>query len=280
VTTPEVRAAGGVVLRVDAARRVEVLLVHRPGHQDWTLPKGKADPEESDEACALREVAEETGLGCALGPELATTRYLDRRGRRKAVRYWAMTARAGRFTPNAEVDAVRWCPLAEAAALLSYSGDRLVLEAVAPALRALVFLVRHGSAAEGARPAADDRHRPLDARGRRQARALAAPLGGYPARRLLSSPADRCVQTLEPLSARLALPVEHDPGLVAGAPAAATEGSLARLGPGPLVLCTHEDVIANLVGAAAPRETGAVWLLGRDAGAVRPIRYWPPEGET
>ena len=88
---PDIRAAGGVVLRTGPGGRTEVLLVHRPGHRDWSLPKGKVEPDEAEEDCALREVAEETGLECLLGPELGGTRYRDRRGRDKAVRYWAMT---------------------------------------------------------------------------------------------------------------------------------------------------------------------------------------------
>jgi 8-oxo-dGTP diphosphatase len=64
-----VRAAGGVVVR-DAPGGPEVLVVHRPEYDDWTFPKGKAEPGETDEACALREVEEETGLVCELESEL------------------------------------------------------------------------------------------------------------------------------------------------------------------------------------------------------------------
>lgn len=273
---PEIRAAGGAVLRTDAARRPEVLLVHRPGHQDWTLPKGKVEPGEADEDCAVREVGEETGLDCLLGPELGTSRYRDRRGRGKAVRYWAMTVRDGAFRPNEEVDEVRWVPLVAAGRQLSYVGDRAILDALEPALRPLVFLVRHARAGERARWSGDDRIRPLDGHGRRQADALVAPLGGYAIERLVSSPYLRCVQTLEPLAARLGLPVEHDAALAEGVSAEDALGLVRRLGPGPIVLCTHGDVVEALVGEAAPKKKGATWLLVRDGGAVRPLRYWPP----
>jgi len=110
---------------------VEVLLVHRPRYDDWSLPKGKADPGESDEACALREVLEETGLTCRLGRELPSTRYRDNKNRDKLVRYWAMEAIADDgFTPNAEIDELRWLPVPEALGLLSYDHDRPVVEAL------------------------------------------------------------------------------------------------------------------------------------------------------
>jgi 8-oxo-dGTP diphosphatase len=265
-----------VVLRRAPGGGTEVLLVHRPGHGDWTLPKGKADPGETDEACALREVAEETGLACRLGPELATSRYRDRQGRAKAVRYWAMTAGGGAFTANAEVDQVRWRPVPEALPMLSYPGDRSVLQGLAGALRSLVFVARHASAGDPGRWTGDPRHRPIDARGRCQAAALAAALDGYPVTRLLASPVDRCVQTLEPLSARLARPVEHAPALAETTPEAGARTLLAGLGPGPLVLCTHRDVVEELAGSTPPVEEGAVWLLAREPGGIRPLRHWAP----
>ena len=101
---PVVRAAGGVVWRRSDAG-LEVLLVHRPRYDDWSLPKGKADPGEDDVDTAAREVAEETGLAGVLGPELARIRYTDRNGRAKVVRYWSMTVDGPvpTFTPNGEV---------------------------------------------------------------------------------------------------------------------------------------------------------------------------------
>ncbi|MCU0311055.1 MAG: NUDIX hydrolase [Acidimicrobiales bacterium] len=125
---PEVRAAGGVVWRV-AAAGPEVVLVHRPKYRDWTFPKGKLDPGETDEQAALREVREETGLECVLGRELPTVTYRDAKGRHKQVRYWEMTVAAGTFTANDEVDEMDWCPLDGARRRLTYDHDAEVLDA-------------------------------------------------------------------------------------------------------------------------------------------------------
>jgi 8-oxo-dGTP diphosphatase len=118
-----VRAAGGLVVRDG-----KVLLVHRPKYDDWTFPKGKCDPGESDEDCALREVEEETGLRCELMEELGSTTYRDARDRPKVVRYWRMRALDGAFTPHDEVDEIRWEAPEDAASLLSWDRDPPLLE--------------------------------------------------------------------------------------------------------------------------------------------------------
>ena len=115
----EVLAAGGLVLRDG-----QVAIVHRPRYDDWSLPKGKLDPGESFEEAALREVEEETGLKCRLKETLGDTSYRDRKDRAKLVRYFEMEPTAGEFTPNDEVDELRWLPLDEASAELTYDFDR------------------------------------------------------------------------------------------------------------------------------------------------------------
>lgn len=131
---PTVQAAGGAVWRRGAGGRIEVMLVHRPRYDDWTLPKGKLGAGEGHSDAALREVEEETGLRCTLGPELGRTSYRDRKGRPKVVRYWAMTPGAGTFTPNSEVDQVVWVPVEQAGTTLSYHRDSAVVMALARAV--------------------------------------------------------------------------------------------------------------------------------------------------
>src|SRR2546422_10903057 len=131
-----VRAAGGVIVGPGRSRRAEILVVHRPRYDDWTLPKGKAKPGESDEACALREVEEETGLVCELGEVVAVCEYKDRAGRPKRVRYFAMTPREGaEAAPQNEVDAVRWLTRHRAIGTLTYERDTEIVERLAALMR-------------------------------------------------------------------------------------------------------------------------------------------------
>lgn len=127
---PQVHAAGGVLWKVDDGART-VLLVHRPKYGDWTFPKGKLEPGETDEEAAHREVLEETGLECELGRELPMVRYRDNKGRTKQVRYWEMTVVGGRFEPNDEVDGIEWLGLKAARKRLTYDHDADVLDAFA-----------------------------------------------------------------------------------------------------------------------------------------------------
>jgi 8-oxo-dGTP pyrophosphatase MutT (NUDIX family) len=117
----DVKAAGGLVRRDGA-----VAVAHRPRYDDWSFPKGKLDPGETWEQAALREVEEEIGLRCRLGPELPPVEYAVSAGR-KVVRYWLMEPESGAFAPNEEVDEVRWLSPPEADELLSYERDRALL---------------------------------------------------------------------------------------------------------------------------------------------------------
>lgn len=129
-----VHAAGGMIVRQGDAGRLEVGIVHRPLREDWTFPKGKLEPGETLEDCAQREVFEETGLRCRLGTFVGHTEYRDRKDRPKVVAYWVMDVEDGEFTPNEEVDELRWVDLTTAARVLSYDRDRELLVALAAAV--------------------------------------------------------------------------------------------------------------------------------------------------
>lgn len=141
---PEVLAAGGVVWRRAVIAEpggstdvtFEVVLIHRPRQDDWSFPKGKLDRGESFEEAARREVEEETGLVCDLGVELPPAHYLDGKGRSKIVRYWVMRVTGVTdWGPNREVDRRRWVTVDDAAGMLTYEHDRVLLDEVADTLR-------------------------------------------------------------------------------------------------------------------------------------------------
>ncbi len=122
-----VKAAGGVVCREGSSGETEIVVVHRPAYDDWTLPKGKVDPDETPEECALREVKEETGFRCELGRPVGCTAYVDRRGRNKLACYWVMEVISGRFRPGGEVDRMAWLPVADAVKRLTYERDKALI---------------------------------------------------------------------------------------------------------------------------------------------------------
>jgi 8-oxo-dGTP diphosphatase len=124
----DIAAAGGVVVRRDQGG-TRVAVIHRPKYMDWSLPKGKLEEGEGWREAALREVEEETGLACEAGPELPQVSYLDRKARRKLVRYWLMEPTGGEFEPHGEVDELRWLTPREAAHLLTYDHDRDLVRA-------------------------------------------------------------------------------------------------------------------------------------------------------
>jgi 8-oxo-(d)GTP phosphatase len=263
-----VRAAGGVVRRV-GPNGIEVLLVHRPRYDDWTLPKGKAQPGETDEETAVREVAEETGITARLGVELPSTQYRDSRGRPKVVRYWTMQPESGSFEPHDEVDEIKWVPIAGGASELSYARDREVLEALRPPL----LVLRHASAGHSEAWAGDDADRPLDERGRRQAEELIDQLAPYAIKRIVSSPFVRCVETVVPLARTRGLEVETSDDLAEGANPARVRRLLHDLG-GEALVCAHRPELEPLYGKV--KKGGTVIVEFADGELLELGRLPPP----
>ncbi len=286
-TPRTVWAAGAVLWRRTAGGKVEVAVVHRRRYDDWSLPKGKADPGELLPATAVREVVEETGFTGRLGRHLDTVGYPLKSGARKRVSYWAMESTGGRFVANHETDDLQWLSVNGAKRTVSYDADRAVLKTFAAEpvtgsddrgeLHQLI-LVRHATAGRRGRFRGDDRNRPLDEAGREQARALAVLLGLFGAQHLYAADRLRCVQTLVPLSEELRTEITPVPELSEEAYAADPEAADRRLreiagsaAPGVPVICSQGKVIPPLLNLWAARDgvelpasrnrKGSLWIL-------------------
>ena len=208
-----VLAAGAVLWRPnDDPSAPEVAIIHRPRYDDWSLPKGKVDPGETEPVTAVREVHEETGYSSHLGRRLAAVSYPVEQGIKK-VRYWAARRVDGDFSPNAEVDELKWLPVAEALKQLEYPHDRKVLRRFAkqPVDTKTVLIVRHGTAGSKSRYKGDDRKRPLDKHGRAQAESLVGVLLAFGGDMLYAADRVRCHQTLEPLAEELGATIHNEP---------------------------------------------------------------------
>jgi 8-oxo-(d)GTP phosphatase len=297
-----IRAAGGVLWRSISRDRggeplVEVALIHRPRYDDWSLPKGKLAPGESEIEGAVREVWEETGFRVRMGRPIGEIRYVKRNSfgeeRPKVVRYWAMHADGGQFLPNHEVDELRWLPLNEASELLTHPRDREILERFVrgPAILRTVLLVRHAFAGSRADWTGDDRLRPLDERGRRQAEGLVRLLSRFEVLDIVSADFVRCVQTVEPLADSIGLSIKEEPLLSElGYPGHEVEAveMIRALGTADAaaVACTQGDVVPDLLNRLARHDhvdlpeplvykKGSTWVLSFDGERLFGADYIP-----
>lgn len=284
-------ASGGVVLRPadDTRAGFQVLVVHRPRYDDWSLPKGKDEPGEAPEAAAVREVWEEAGQQARIISPLGESSYQTLAGP-KLVRWFAMRALGrNQFEPNGEVDRIVWVEPEEAARLLNYSRDRdLVTNVDGPALLSTgtLFLVRHAAAGDRSTWTDDDRLRPLTTKGEAQAEGLARLLSDRGVERIISSPYLRCTHTVEPLAHKLGLEIEIDDSLAEGSGGKPVRRLVRDLAGTNAVLCSHGDVIPELLDWMVRRgmelsspfdcKKGSTWEVEVTAGEFTAARYLPP----
>ena len=270
-----VLAAGAVLWRHNGDPSApEEAIIHRPRYDDWSLPKGKVDPGETEPVTAVREIHEETGYVSVLGRRLAAVSYPVEQGIKK-VRYWAARNLEGEFNPNAEVDELKWLPVAEALKHLEYPHDRKVLRRFAkqPVDTTTVLIVRHGTAGSKSRYKGDDRKRPLDKHGRAQAESLVGVLLSFGGDALYAADRVRCRQTLEPLAEELGATINDEPMLTEEAYADNRKAARHRIleiaaAGGTPVICTQGKVIPDLIS----------WWCERDG--VRPDKSRNRKGST
>jgi broad specificity phosphatase PhoE/8-oxo-dGTP pyrophosphatase MutT (NUDIX family) len=285
-----VRAAGGVVFRKTPKGKLRILVAHRPRYDDWTLPKGKADGTESPEETAIREVLEETGAHCRVVASLGTTRYRVSGGV-KEVSWFAMRPlpRSKPFKKNSEVDAIEWLSRSRAMKRLSYEQDRELISGTD--LKSLsqtgtLYLLRHATAGERAKWQGHDENRSLTKKGWRQSEAIAASLAEAGIERILSSPYERCVQTVKPLAKVVGAPIETTPLLAEEPDLDATYALVDGLVGANAVISSHGDVIPALVNrmmwAGLSLESrfycskGSIWVVEVENGKFTTGHYRPP----
>lgn len=295
MTTGTIKASGGVVVRPSPDGGVEVLVIHRPQYDDWSLPKGKDDPGETPEQAALRELHEETGYRARIVTRLGDQHYTVNNGRPKTVVYFVMRpTRSDGFSKNGEVDELRWVTLEDARQLLSYGYDRELLDdpRIEPAARSgRVHLIRHAHAGDRTVWAEDDRLRPITKKGRRQSDAIAAILAKAGVDAIYSSPFLRCVQTVQPLARATRLEVIEHGALGEGADPAGALDLITGLAGLDVALCSHGDVIPDLLDRLARRgvelrsptgmfecRKGSIWELTIENGVPVAATYREPPG--
>jgi phosphohistidine phosphatase SixA/8-oxo-dGTP pyrophosphatase MutT (NUDIX family) len=285
-------AAGCVLARTRDDGRAEYLIVHRPRYDDWSFPKGKLDKGETFLEGGLREVKEETGFTGTNPRPIGSVGYLTKAGNPKVVRWWLADVKKGSFKPNKEVDKVKWVTLKKGLKKLAYRNDREVLDRANDMYLArsagMVYLLRHGSAGKGRDNDANDWQRPLDKKGREQRKVIRDLLMAHPITRIGSSNYTRCVETVDPFAKRLGVPVELEPALVDGSHPHRLVGLIADLQEESVVLCSHGDVIEDMVGHLFAEQVpmdgpmewkkGSIWELRTIKGRVVSGRYVPPPG--
>lgn len=261
-----VYAAGAVVWRL-VGSKLRILLIHRTKYRDVTLPKGKVDPGEMLAQTAVREVHEETGIRVVLGVPVGISRYHMRPDRLKIVHYWAAEAteeaiRASTFVPNSEVAALEWVSLKKARRTLSYPVDLEILEEFERLVDDGVLhtfpliALRHAKALSRSEWDGPDAARPLSARGERQAKSIVGPLRAFGVRRIVSSDAVRCMQTVTPLAKALGRKIVPSPELSQDAWEDGTGDVRAVVGKRvrarkPAVLCSHGPVLPDILAELA-----------------------------
>jgi 8-oxo-dGTP diphosphatase len=276
---------------------VEVAVIHRPRYDDWTIPKGKLVPGESDLEGAIREVMEETGYRVYVRRPLGQVVYeksVGNRTRPKVVRYWSMEARGGGFSPGREVDDLRWLAIDEALDLLTQDRDRRLLRKFAkePIMTRSILLVRHGSAGDREGWNGDDNLRPLDEAGFAQADALVWLLTRFRVREVVSAPPLRCLQTVEPLAEAVGLTIREE-GVVSEDGYYGSEKDAMRLlrkagtDGTASVVCSQGGVIPDLLARLSKKDSvsfdqppvakkGSVWSLTFADGKLLAGEYFGP----
>ena len=248
-------AAGAVLWRQVGKKKLELAVIHRPRYGDWSLPKGKLDPNETMIGCAYREVMEETGYAPVFGPEIGDVTY-EVDGVKKIVKYWSAQAigKPTGTTDLQEVDQLLWLSPADAKKKLTLEDDKSLVDfflefnsGTTP-----LVLLRHAKAVKREDWDGDDGDRPLAQLGQLQAKRMLSLYLPYNISEIHSSDAQRCIETIDPMARSLEMNPIYSADL--------SEYSFAKDKEAPLdyvwsllkpdlnvVVCSHNPILPKLV---------------------------------
>jgi 8-oxo-(d)GTP phosphatase len=285
-----IRAAGALLWRESSVGEIEVALVHRPRYDDWSLPKGKIDENETALACAYREVFEETGIRARFTRQLGTVEYEDN-GAQKRVKYWvAQALGASDFVANDEVDQLRWLKPSDSIELATHQSDKEMIERfleIEGPTDTLIIL-RHTKALERGDWDGDDSLRTLNESGLAQAKSLIDHLAPFAIDEIYSSDFTRCVQTVSPLGESRSLIVSKVPSLNEATFESDPERSISfanalKQDERNILICSHNPVIPTMLRGILNTklknkdliklEPGDAWLVHRVKGEIVALDY-------
>lgn len=285
-------AAGAVVWRRSQDDEIELALIHRTRYQDWSLPKGKLENNESLISCAYREVQEETACNVRFGPCLGEITYqVDHQ--EKKVTYWSAKFLSQDGTPSPdEVDEVRWVNVQAAKSLITRETDLEILRRFQELdLDTKPFiLLRHAKAIERTDWAGEDTDRPLSSVGERQAKRLLSTLQPFGVEEIHSSSAVRCYETITPMARSLNIDFFFTDSLSEDVhrkdktrPVKYIERLLVN--NYPILICSHNPVLPNVVSGFVEKfgveidetklEPGDSWVIHHIEREVVAIEFLP-----
>jgi len=285
-----IRAAGALLWRESSVGEIEVALVHRPRYDDWSLPKGKIDENETALACAYREVFEETGIKARFTRQLGTVEYEDN-NTQKRVKYWvAQALGTSDFVANEEVDQLRWLKPSDSIELATHQSDKEMIERfleIEGPTDTLIIL-RHTKALERGDWDGDDSLRTLNENGFAQAKSLIEHLAPFAIDEIYTSDFTRCVQTVSPLGESRGLVVSKVPSLNEATFESDPERSISfanalKQDERNILICSHNPVIPTMLRGILNTklknkdliklEPGDAWLVHRVKGEIVALDY-------
>jgi 8-oxo-dGTP diphosphatase len=286
-----IRAAGALLWRENSDLFVEIAMVHRPRCDDWTLPKGKIEGNESAIACALREVQEETGITARFTRQLKTVEY-EENGQNKRVKFWAAQCALSQseFVPNDEVDQLRWLSGPQALALATYPTDKEVIQDFLDGDQHTdtLIILRHTKALERGDWDDDDSLRTLSDVGLEQAEFLIEHLRAFSIDEIYTSNYTRCVQTIAPLANARSMNITEVPNLNEEVFESDPERSISfanalKQDEKNILICSHNPVIPTMLRGILNTklknreliklEPGDAWIVHRVRGEIVGLDY-------